>query len=243
MLEFKDVKGKWKKHTVDNWNLCLDQPVCIQVYGEKAEIFHQMLMHPELIKKGAIYWNDKPIPSQKEKIAWIKEKDTLLPYMRVHDYIQTVGSFYENFDEVWCHAMAERKGIVYKKIKQCTKEEKDYLIVIFALARKAELLISDCDFEEYADYEDWQELFSNVYYDCMILQIGKEKKAFWWKNAEVYYHAQENGFTKEIAEKRSPKTWDEHEVSVTQNVTINEKEILNTLWGGEDDEKWKRPEE
>ena len=139
MLEFKDVKGKWKKHTVDNWNLCLDQPVCIQVYGEKAEIFHQMLMHPELIKKGAIYWNDKPIPSQKEKIAWIKEKDTLLPYMRVHDYIQTVGSFYENFDEVWCHAMAERKGIVYKKIKQCTKEEKDYLIVIFALARKAEL--------------------------------------------------------------------------------------------------------
>ena len=36
---------------------------------------------------------------------------------------------------------------------------------------------------------------------------------------------------------------EEHEVSVTQNVTINEKEILNTLWGGEDDEKWKRPEE
>ncbi len=88
-----------------------------------------------------------------------------------------------------------------KKLSSVPKKKKDYLIVIFALARKAELLISDCDFEEYADYEDWQELFSNVYYDCMILQIGKEKKAFWWKNAEVYYHAQENGFTKEIAEK------------------------------------------
>ena len=74
---------------------------------------------------------------KKKKLHGLRKKTLFFPYMRVHDYIQTVGSFYENFDEVWCHAMAERKGIVYKKIKQCTKEEKDYLIVIFALARKA----------------------------------------------------------------------------------------------------------
>lgn len=242
MLELRDVKGKWKKYTVENWNLRIDNHTCIQVYGEKAEFFYHMLLQHASMKKGNLYWKGKPFFFQKEKIAWINEKDTLFPYMRVHDYIQTVGSFYEKFDEAWCLAMAERKGIVYKKIKQCTKEEKDYLIVIFALARKAELLISDCDFEEYADYEDWQELFSNVYYDCMILQIGKEKKAFWWKNAEVYYHAQESGFTKEIAEKRCSETWEENEVSVTQSVTIDEKEFLNTLWGGEDDERWKRPE-
>ena len=63
------------------------------------------------------------------------------------------------------------------------------------------------------------------------------------REKQVFSLLIENYSTKEIAEKRSPKTWEEHEVSVTQNVTINEKEILNTLWGGEDDEKWKRPEE
>ena len=91
------------------------------------------------------------------------------------------------------------------------------------------MLISDCDFEEYADYEDWQELFSNVYYDCMILQIGK-KEGILVEKCRSILSCTRKWFYKRNCRKRSPKTWEEHEVSVTQNVTINEKEILNTLW-------------
>lgn len=242
MLELRDVMGKWKKHTVENWNLRIDNHTCIQVYGEKAEFFYHMLLQHASMKKGNLYWKGKPFFFQKEKIAWISSKDYLLPYLTVYNYIQTLCSFYDEFDEAWCFQMAEQKGMLYKKIKQCTKEEKAYLTVICSLSRKAELLISDCDFEEYADYKEWQELFSNVYYDCMILQIAKEKKEFWWKKADVYYHAEENGFTKEIVEekpKEQKKIYREYERIKDE---VNEEEILNTLWGGEDDDKWKRPE-
>ncbi len=40
-----------KKHTVDNWNLLFRSACLYTGIWRKAEIFHQMLMHPELIKR------------------------------------------------------------------------------------------------------------------------------------------------------------------------------------------------
>lgn len=243
MLELRGVKGKWKKQAIENWNLQLNKHACVQVYGEKTEVLYYMLLGYAPIHKGNVYWNEKPFFSQKEQVAWICEKDIGFPYMRVQNYFHTLCDFYKDFDEVWCLKMAQKKGIVFKYIKHCTKEEKAYITVLSAFARKTKLLISDCSFKEYKDKQEWQELFSSFLNDCTMLQISKEKEVFWWKKAEVYYHAEAIGLTKELVQEDKPQKDKQSFLSdINIKESIDERKILNDLWGGENDDHWKRPE-
>ena len=246
MLEIRDIKGKWKKQTIENWELSIQEGKCVQLYGENVEVLYHMLLQNTPIQKGTVFWKEKPFFYQKEKIAWICENDTAFPYMSVKNYLAALCDFYEEFNEAWCLKLAEQKGILYQKIKDCTKEEKQYLLVLCALARNAELLISDTSFKEYEDKQDWKELFSKLHRTCTVLQISKEKETFWWRNADVYYRTQSMGLIEEIAEEKSIEKILEKSYpgfDAKENKEIHKVEKLQDLWGGEDDEQWKRPEE
>ncbi|HHL31336.1 MAG TPA: ABC transporter ATP-binding protein [Oceanospirillales bacterium] len=88
-------------------------------------------------------WDDLP-QEKREKIAYVAEEANGFEWMGAYDYVDYLGGFFRDYDQVYAHKLLKSWGILSNsKISELSKGQKQIVHIIQAFSCQAELLILD----------------------------------------------------------------------------------------------------
>jgi ABC-2 type transport system ATP-binding protein len=152
IISITNLSKSYKDHNVlNNLNWQVEQGDIVALLGKNGagkSTLLESIMNLREINQGEIkLWDhtwDNLSQDNREKIGFVAQDNVGFEWMRVKDFLDYLGGFFNNYDAKYCAKIADGWGLDPKqKVADLSGGQKQIMHVIQALSIKPELLILD----------------------------------------------------------------------------------------------------